>query len=328
MVLLATLAVVHSQTFLYPSAVRQASWPVQSQYPVQSISVSPSSQWRDSLYPASIYRYPYQLQFLPYQRPYTQYQYIHPSLQSHTPKYQYVQTAVTSQPQSSYPLYWTRTGRSFGDVPTTGHSPVVGQSPYVGQQSVVDSQSYRVPVNSGYSSVPSQGHVQEHAQGHVQSHYQPATVGTFVPNTERSAVAAFTTEPQHISAYHHGGHVSPVHIPVAFSPSVPMAQIPVNQGVPYTGAAHQESVGHHQVSHVSIPGQVGVGGGYTSAAFYETAPTGVVIPSLPFSSEPIVASDVKVMGGKSTVEPVHGQIQSHVTGQQHHHHQTVGVQAY
>jgi hypothetical protein len=79
-----------------------------------------------------------------------------------------------------------------------------------------------------------------------------------------------------------------------------------------TGGHHQESVGHHQVSHVTIPGQVGVGGGYTSSAFYEASPSGssgVVIPSVPLSSaDPIVASDVKI-NQKSVVD----------------HHQTLGT---
>src|SRR5699024_6346513 len=138
-------------------------------------------------------------------------------------------------------------------------------------------------------------------------HHQPSVV-RIIPD-----VVDQSTGHHHVdqsTGHHHVSHVPSVssgHVPsapVSYSIDLPKSQqlastaqishLPTSSST-IQQSGHQESVGHHQVAHVTIPVQVGIGGGYTSAAFYETAPTptGVVIPNVPYSSEPIVASDVK-----------------------------------
>lgn len=359
-VLVATLAVAQSTTLLYPSSYRQVAWPIQSQYPLSTVSLSPSLSYPVSnYYPyTTVYRYPLQ-----YQWP-TQYKYV-----QSTPLY-----------TRTLPLLWSQTGRSYGEqspavpqqyaVPSASYAPAsyahqvnhpvaapVSQPSYIGQAGYV-SQSPAPVANFAQPSVQS-GHFVSHVSASVPTQHaaygssprssqepiafentyqvspatyspygaavsQPAVVHSFIaPN---GAVAEpVTAYQQHQSAHIAGNQVHQVpaqSVPIAYSPSVQPSTGHIAQHIPIQqstyvqpGQQHQESLGHHQVSHVTIPGQVGVGGGYSSAAFYETAPASVVIPSVPVNQEPIVAArqDVKHVTSK---------------GEQVAHQQNLRVQTY
>lgn len=215
--------------------------------------------------------------------------------------------------------------------------------------------------STGYIQIPQQSQQPQYIQAQpiqqqlVQQQVQPQVVA-FAP------VQASEQQPQFV-ATHPTAHFQQATIPSvpisSYAPQVQVVggqQLPLTQTIPIVhgqsqlqgqqqgqiigvgvGGHHQESLGHHQVSHVSIPGQVGIGGGYTSSAFYEAAPsvggsTSVVIPA------ELSASDVKVAGKVVDGGYIHqgqqqGQVQSQqqIQGQQQvHHHlqQAAGVQSY
>lgn len=325
---MATLAVAQSSTFLYPSSYRQVAWPIQSQYPLSTVSLSPSLSYPVSnYYPyTTVYRYPLQYQ---YQAPY---RYI----QQSTPLYTHTR---------SLPLLWSQTGRSYGEqsaalppqyaAPSAPASyaqqqvnhpvaaPVASQQGFIGQAGYV-SQSAAPISNYVQPSVPS-GQYVSHVSASVptqhaayassprasepiafESTYQvsPGTYSPYGPAVSQPTVVHSFIAPNGAIADPHAQSVPigyTVSSPSGVQPSTAqISHIPVQQS---TYVQPGQSVGHHQVSHVPIPSQVA--GGYSSAAFYETAPASVVIPSVPVNQEPIVAADVKHVAAKGSEQVPH-----------------------
>lgn len=344
---MATLAVAHSSTLLYPSSYRQVSWPIQSQYPLSTVSLSPSLSYPVSnYYPyTTVYRYPLQVQYQP------QYQ------------YKYVQSTPLYTHTRTLPLLWSR--RSFGEQSPAVSSqyapaaapvsyaqqqvnypvaaPVASQQTFIGQPAYVSQSA--APVSSYAQPAVQSGHFVSHVSAAVptqqavyasnprssgepiafENTYQvsPPAYSPYGPAVSQPAIvhsfvapSGAIAEPVSVSAHQQSAHFNgnQIHqaqsVPIAYNPSVQpstaqISHVPLQQSTYVQPGQHQESVGHHQVSHVSIPGQVGVGGGYSSAAFYETAPASVVIPSVPVNQETIVAADVKHVTSKGSEQVAH-----------------------
>lgn len=203
-------------------------------------------------------------------------------------------------------------------------------------------QSFASPRSSheaGLESVAPAYQVSQPAYPQYSAPLQPAVAPAAVPLAPQPGQAVVSFIPSGAIAQPVPAHPQSAVQPIAYSVDYPrpqivgpgevqpstahIAQIPLQPSyvsIPIRGHPQQAVVsGQHQVTQVTIPGQVGVGGGYSSATFYETAPASVVIPSVPYPQEPIVAADaVKAVAPKA---PVDGQtvqnspVQSHVPAQ-------------